>query len=146
MPGARALGVIAVWPGRGQAAGTAVVAAQAGVPALAACGLKAAIDLDWDDPATAGRALAQVLGLLDQVDAFLAGRGLPAAAGAVAIARQVRDQDVEVSGSVVSLRRAVARDRRISVEDAPDAPRPQDPLGGCSTAASGTCGPAWTPD
>jgi hypothetical protein len=32
----KALGVIAVWQGRGQAAGTAVVAAQAGVPALAA--------------------------------------------------------------------------------------------------------------
>jgi hypothetical protein len=32
----KALGVIAVWRGRGQAAGTAVVAAQAGAPALAA--------------------------------------------------------------------------------------------------------------
>ena len=47
----KALGVIAVLQGRGQAAGTAVVAAQAGVPELAASSLKAALDGDWDDPA-----------------------------------------------------------------------------------------------
>ena len=47
----KALGVIAVLQGRGQAAGTAVVAAQAGVPQLAASSLKAALDADWDDPA-----------------------------------------------------------------------------------------------
>ncbi len=40
----KALGVIAVSPGRGQAAGTAIVAAQAGVPQLAASSLKAALD------------------------------------------------------------------------------------------------------
>src|SRR5712692_1487534 len=66
----KALGVIAAVQGRGQAAGTAVVAAQAGVPQLAASSLKAALDLDWDDPATAGLALAEVLGWLDQVEAF----------------------------------------------------------------------------
>ncbi len=47
----KALGVIAVLQGRGQAAGTAVVAAQAGMPELAASSLKAALDRDWDDPA-----------------------------------------------------------------------------------------------
>ena len=40
----KALGVIAVLQGRGQAAGTAIVAAQAGVPELAASSLKAALD------------------------------------------------------------------------------------------------------
>ena len=95
----KALGVIAVLQGRGQAAGTAVVAAQAGVPQLAASSLKAALDLDWDDPATGSLALAQVLGLLDQVAAFVAGwAGAPAAAGAVAVARQVRDQDTDFGG------------------------------------------------
>ncbi len=79
----KALGVIAAVQGWGQAAGTAAIAAQAGVPQLAASSLKAALDLDWDDPA----------------------------------ARQVRDQDVDLSGPAPSLRRAVARDRRISVED-----------------------------
>jgi hypothetical protein len=81
----KALGVIAVSQGRGQAAGTAIVAAEAGVPQLAASSLKAALDLDWDDPATAGHALAQVLGFLDQVEALVAGwAGDPAADEAVA--------------------------------------------------------------
>src|SRR6266567_2944386 len=84
----RALGVIAVLQGRGQAAGTAVVAAQAGVPQLAASSLKAALDRDWDDPAARDLALAQVLGLLDRVEAFVAGwAGDQAAAAAVAVAR-----------------------------------------------------------
>ena len=62
----KALGVIAVLQGRGQAAGTAVVAAQAGVPELAASSLKAALDRDWDDPGARDGALAEVLGLLDR--------------------------------------------------------------------------------
>ncbi|HEX5297360.1 MAG TPA: IS1182 family transposase [Streptosporangiaceae bacterium] len=114
----KALGVIAVLQGRGQAAGTAVVAAQAGVPQLAASSLKAALDADWDDPAARDQALAQVLGFLDQVGAFTAGRyGDAAAAAAVAAARQVRDQDVDLTGPAPALRRGVARDRRISIED-----------------------------
>src|SRR5580692_3221330 len=114
----KALGVIAVLQGRGQAAGTAVVAAQAGVPQLAASSLKAALDRDWDDPAARDEALAAVLGLLDQVGAFVAGQaGGEAAAVAVAAARQVRDQDVDLTGPAPALRRGVAKDRRISVED-----------------------------
>ena len=114
----KALGVIAVLQGRGQAAGTAVVAAQAGVPQLAASSLKAALDRDWDDPAARDAALAQVLGLLDQVAAFVAGQaGGEAAAVAVATAVQVRDQDVDLSGPAPALRHGVARDRRISAGD-----------------------------
>jgi len=114
----KALGVIAVLQGWGQAAGTAIVAAQAGAGQLAASSLKAALDRDWDDPAARDAALAEVLGLLDQVEAFVAGYfGDQAAAAAVAVARQVRDQDVDLSGSAPSLRRGVARNRRISVED-----------------------------
>src|SRR5690349_20924162 len=114
----KALGVIAVLQGRGQAAGTGVLAALAGVPQLAASSLKAALDADWDDPAARDAALAQVLGFLDQVGGFVAGQaGGEAAARAVAVARQVRDQDMDLTGAVPSLRRGVARDRRISVED-----------------------------
>jgi hypothetical protein len=114
----KALGVIAAVQGWGQAAGIAVMAGLAGVPQLAGSSLKAALDLDWDDPAARDRALAEVLGLLDQVQAFLAGgAGEEAAATAVAVARQVRDQDVDCSGPAPALRRGVARDRRISVED-----------------------------
>ncbi len=114
----KALGVIAVLQGRGQAAGTAVVAMQAGAPQLAASSLKAALDADWDDPAARDEALARVLGLLDRVEAFIAGQaGDEAAAEAVAVARQVRDQDVDLAGPAPALRRGVAKDRRISVED-----------------------------
>jgi DDE family transposase/transposase-like protein DUF772 len=114
----KALGVIAVLQGRGQAAGTTVVAMQAGTPQLASSSLKAALDRDWDDPAARDAALAEVLGLLARVEAFLGGQaGGEAAAAAVAVARQVRDQDVDLSGPAPSLRRGVARGRRISVED-----------------------------
>jgi hypothetical protein len=114
----KALGVIAAAQGWGQAAGTAIVAVQAGVPQLAASSLKAALDRDWDDPAARDEALAQVLGFLDRAEAFIAGQaGDEAAAAAVAAARQVRDQDVDSSGPAPVLRRGVARDRRISIED-----------------------------
>jgi DDE family transposase/transposase-like protein DUF772 len=115
----KALGVIAAGQGWGQAAGTAIVAAQARVPQLAASSLKAALDADWDDPAARDAALAQVLGLLDRVEAFLAGQDgdQPAATAAVAAARQVRNQDVDLGGPAPSLRRGVAKDRRISIED-----------------------------
>jgi len=114
----KALGVIAVLQGRGQAAGITVVAEQAGTPELAASSLKAALDRDWDDPAAREAALAVALGLLDRVEAFIAGQaGDEAAAGAIATARQVRDQDVDLTGPAPALRRGVARDRRVSVED-----------------------------
>src|SRR5689334_16624789 len=91
---------------------------QAGTPELASSSLKAALDRDWDDPAARDAALAGVLGLLARVEVFLAGQpGGEAAAAAVATARQVRDQDVDLSGPAAALRRGVARDRRISIED-----------------------------
>jgi len=115
----KALGVIAVLQGRGQAAGIVMLAEQAGTPQLAASSLKAALDADWDDPAARDDALAEVLGLLDRAEAFLAGQaGDQAAAAAVKTARQVRDQDVDLTGPAPVLRRGVAKDRRISVEDA----------------------------
>jgi lambda repressor-like predicted transcriptional regulator len=114
----KALGVIAVLQGRGQAAGMTMLAEQAGVPQLAASGLKAALDRDWDDPAARDEALAEVLGLLDRVGALLAGQaGEEGAAQALSAARQVRDQDVDLTGLAPSLRRGVARGRRVSVED-----------------------------
>jgi hypothetical protein len=110
--------VLAVLQGRGQAAGITVLAQQAGTPELAASSLKAALDADWDDPAARDEALAEVPGMLDRVEAFIAGQaGEQAAAEAAAAARQVRDQDVDLTGPAPTLRRGVAKDRRISVED-----------------------------
>jgi transposase len=114
----KALGVIAVLQGRGQAAGITMLAGQAGVPQLAATSLKAALDRDWDDPAAREAALAVVLGLLDRVEAFIARQaGDEDSSEAVAAARQVRDQDVDLTGLTPALRRGVARDRRVSIED-----------------------------
>jgi hypothetical protein len=113
----KALGVLARQQGRGLA--EEVSAAQ--VPLLAgAQSLKAALDCDWDDPVARTTALAQVLDALSTVEAWLDQQaGVPDAAhAAVAIAQQVRDQDVEMqAANVVQLRRGVAKDRRISVED-----------------------------
>jgi hypothetical protein len=114
----KALGVIAAAQGWGQAAGTAIVAEQGGVAQLAASSLKAALDVDWDDPQARDQALAQVLGLLDRVEAFITGiAGSRDARACVQVAHQVRDQDVDLSGPAPVLRRGVAKDRRISVED-----------------------------
>jgi hypothetical protein len=93
-----------------------MAAAQAGVGQLAASSLKAVLDLDWDEPAARDAALAEVV---DQVEAFVAGQlGDEAAQIAVAAARQIRDQDVDLTGPTPVLRRGVAKDRRISIEDA----------------------------
>jgi hypothetical protein len=111
----KALGVIARQQGRG----LTEVAERAGAPMLARSSLKAALDLDWDDPAARDHALAVVLAALDGVERFVAAQPeAPAAAEAVGVARRVREQDVELGAAVPHLRRGVARDRRISIEDA----------------------------
>jgi Transposase DDE domain/Transposase domain (DUF772) len=119
----KALGVIARQQGRGLT-DLAGIAAQAGAPMVGASSLKAALDADWDDPGARDHALGLVLAAVDQVAAFVAAQpdADPAAAASVAVAGQVRAQDVDLAageaGGVPTLRRGVAKDRRISVEDA----------------------------
>ena len=97
---------------------------------LAASCLKAALDADWDDPATADHALAQVLVCLDAVQTFLAGHlGEDTAAAAVAVAAQVRDQDIDFAGQAPTLRRGVAAPSAHQCRRRPDAPWPQVPIG-----------------
>jgi hypothetical protein len=124
------------------------VAAAAGAPLLGGTSLKAALDLNWDDPVARVQALGHVLAALDAVEGYLGTQPLHLApapvqtrvCASVAAAQQVRAQDVEgvappappvaaVPGSgetgaavgavagVPVLRRGVARDRRISIED-----------------------------
>jgi len=110
----KALGVLARQQGRG----LADTAAEAGAPLLAASSLKAALDPDWDDPASRADALARVLAALDAVEAYAGARPPAAAADALDAARRVREQDVEAGADgAPALRRGVAPDRRISVED-----------------------------
>jgi IS5 family transposase len=117
----KTLGVLARQQGWGLAEGTRVLAEQAGAPELAASSLKAALDLDWDDPAALPHALGVVLAAVDRVERLAAelggGQDLGAARG-LAAARQVADQDtVADADGVVRLRQGVAKDRRISIED-----------------------------
>src|SRR6266487_4027997 len=118
----KVVGVLARQQGWGLAEGTRVLAEQAGTPELAASSLKAALDLDWDDEAALPHALGVVLaavGRVEELAAELGGGTDPAVARGLAAARQVRDQDtVAGPGGVVELRHGVARDRRISIEDA----------------------------
>ena len=116
----KALGVIARQQGWGLVEGTAALAEQAGAGVLGGSSLKAALDMDWDDPAAGGHALGVVLAALESVEVFVAAQpqAPPAASAAVAVARQVRGQDVQVTPcGTASLRQGVAKERRISVED-----------------------------
>lgn len=82
--------------------------------------LKATLDCDWDDPSARTAALGQVLAALGAVETWLDQQtAVPEEArSAVAVAETVRDQDVEIlPDNVRQLRRGVAKDRRISVED-----------------------------
>jgi hypothetical protein len=117
----KALGVLARQQGWGLVEGTRVLALEAGAPELAASSLKAALDLDWDDPAALAQALGVVLGavgLVEGLAAELAGGQDPGVVAGLAAARQVRDQDVVVGADgAARIRPGVAKDRRISVED-----------------------------
>ena len=114
----KALGVIARQQGRGLAA----IAQELGTPVLGGSSLKAALDLDWDDPAARATALVTVLDALETVERQVAASpGLAEGERIVAsldTARQVRRQDVEQDEhGVVRLRQGVAQERRISIED-----------------------------
>jgi hypothetical protein len=101
----------------------AQVAREAQAPLVSASSLKAALDLDWDDPASQAQALTQVLTVLEATEAWIAQQSLPQKAAEVVtaqmeIAHQVRAQDVTTNAAgEAALREGVAPDRRISVED-----------------------------
>jgi transposase len=114
----KAVGMLARHQGRE----VAELAAAMGVPVVGAPSLKAALDADWDDPATLPWALTAVLAALGTVEAYVGQQPVSparqAAEAAVAVAAQVVAQDiVPDSAGVPRLRRGVARDRRISIED-----------------------------
>jgi hypothetical protein len=117
----RVVGVLARQQGWGLAEGTRVLAERAGTPELAASSLKAALDLDWDDPAALQHALGVVLGAVGRVEglaAELGGSQDPGVARGLAAARQVQVQDIVVGADgIASIRQSVAKDRRISIQD-----------------------------
>lgn len=117
----KALGVIA----RQQERELAAVAAEAGAEMLTGSSLKAALDLDWDDPVAKAQALATILQALDEAESWVQQLSdvddttSSEVQNSLAVGREVQAQDVEVTpdGSH-ALRKGVAKDRRISIEDA----------------------------
>jgi hypothetical protein len=116
----KAVGVIAREQGRALAA----IAKAAEAELVAGSSLKAALDLDWDDPEAREQALRQVLQTLERVEQWLATHPELITAESVVpdcleAALQVRTQDLTTNeaGEPV-LVKGVAKDRRISIEDA----------------------------
>jgi hypothetical protein len=116
----KALGVIARQQGRG----LTEMASEVGTALVAGSSLKAALDLDWDDPGARQQALTMILDTLTTVEHWLASQptqaeGTSQVAASLAVAHQVQTQDIPLApDGTPTLRQGVAADRRISVEDA----------------------------
>lgn len=98
------------------------VAHEAGAELVCATSLKAALDRDWDPLGQREEALSLVLNVLQAVETWvqtLSQEEAELAHPSLDIAKQVQRQDVEADEKgKVHLRKGVAKDRRISVEDA----------------------------
>ncbi len=100
----------------------AEVANDIGVGIVATSSLKAALDLNWDDPDQKNLALGIVLDALERLDTFVQTHPTesehPLLRATLETARQIETQDVEISEhGEVKLRSGVAKERRISIED-----------------------------
>ncbi|MEH2262459.1 IS1182 family transposase [Nostoc sp.] len=114
----KAIGVIAGQQGRG----LAEVAQDIGVDIVAGSSLKAALDLNWDDPNQKNLALGIVLDAIDRFEAFVQVQPEaiehPQVRSAIDSARLIEAQDVEVDAhGEIKLISGVAKERRISIED-----------------------------
>jgi hypothetical protein len=102
------------------------VATAAGAPLLATDqSIKRALDVEWSDPVQKADALCQLVEQLDALETWIREQlpgqmGRPPLAAHLETLRQLREQDLEPdpSGGGPRIRRGVAADRRVSVEDA----------------------------
>lgn len=97
------------------------VAERAGVEVLLMPSIKAALDVDWSDPAEKARALKLLVDQLDDLESWVE-EHVPADAQAdvaphLATLRQIRAQDIEETAKGPKIRDGVAHDRRVSIED-----------------------------
>ena len=114
----KALSVIARQQGRE----LTEIASEMEADLVAGSSLKAALDLNWDDPNQRNLALGMVLGVLDKVETHLERepetKSHPVVFSSLEAARQIETQDVEVDEQgAVKLRKGVAKNRRITIED-----------------------------
>src|ERR671922_1299907 len=116
----KALGVMARQQGRG----LSEIADEAGASLVAGASLKAALDLDWDDPGARQQALTMILDSLTAVEQWLdtppvQEETTSRAVASLAVAQQVCAQDLTTTpDGTPTMRQGVAADRRISVEEA----------------------------
>jgi hypothetical protein len=99
-------------------------ARRSGVPLVAGSSLKAALDVDWDDPKQKKVALEMLLGQVGQLRAFLESElaqalSLPPLREQWATVEQIVSQDIEPDpeGGGARMRQGVAKERRISIHD-----------------------------
>jgi len=101
------------------------VCREAGIPLLLETSVKKALDVDWNEAGQKTRALQKLVKQLDCLQAWLK-RQLPELltkaplAGHLATLEQLRNQDLEPDpegGGGVRIRKEVAENRRVSVED-----------------------------
>ena len=114
----KALSVIARQQGRE----LTEIAAEMEAELLTGSSLKAALDLNWDDPDERILALGIVLGVLSQVETYLElepkTKSHPVVLSSLEAAQQIEAQDVEIDEQgEVKLRKGVAKNRRITIED-----------------------------
>ncbi len=105
-----------------QGCALADVAAQTGTQLLVGSSLKAALDLNWDDPTERKQALELILNTLDTVESELQKKthtdDIKQAKETLEVARQIQSQDLTLdTNGNPTLKKGVPRDRRISVED-----------------------------
>jgi hypothetical protein len=116
----KALEVIA----RNQKQDLATIAQQAGADIVSGSSLKAALDLDWDDPQQRTQALTTILQTLSNIESWveqkseLGGKTITQVNQSLEDARKIEAQDIEEeSDGSPKLRKGVALNRRISIED-----------------------------
>jgi hypothetical protein len=100
-------------------------ASQAGVPLITGASLKAALDIDWDDPQQRKDALARLVEQVRALTTFLERElaqelAKPPLREQLATLQQILAQDLEPDpeGGGVRVKRGVAKERRISIRDA----------------------------
>jgi hypothetical protein len=98
------------------------VAERAGAEVLLMPSIKAALDVDWSDPTAKAGALISLVAQLDALERWVEDHvpdsAQPTLAPHLATLRQIRAQDLEETARGPKIRRGVARDRRVSIEDA----------------------------
>jgi hypothetical protein len=101
------------------------VAREAGIPVLLESSVKKGLDVEWSDPDGKAKALDRLVKQLDSLEAWIRGRlgeelKRPPLRDFVATLEQIRGQDLEPDpsgGDKQRVRRGVAEDRRVSIED-----------------------------